>query len=299
MADAVSIGLVGDLMLGRMVNEHLRAGGTVWGNTLPLLRHNDLNIGNLECALTRSETPVPKVFNFKADPEQVTHLQEFDALTVANNHLLDYGEEGMRDTLETLERAGIPYVGLGKELVLDAKGLRIGLIGCTDQGEPPQRSLDGIEEEILALRHHVDLLILTVHWGPNMVERPPPSFRELAHRWLEAGVDVLHGHSAHLFQGVEQYRGKLILYDTGDFVDDYMIDPVLRNDRSFFFTIEVDQAGLRELRMTPVIIEDCEVNIATGDDRRAALARMELLSSELGTTFVRDHQSLRLDFTGS
>jgi poly-gamma-glutamate capsule biosynthesis protein CapA/YwtB (metallophosphatase superfamily) len=132
------------------------------------------------------------------------------------------------ETLETLDRAQIQHVGAGinaiaaaAPVIIKRRGIKVGILGCTDN-EPTWKAseahpgivyldvgdLDTIRDAILQLRPQVDLLILSMHWGPNMRERPSADFRAFAHQ--------------------------LILYDTGDFVDDYAIDPFLRNDRSFF-----------------------------------------------------------------
>ena len=109
--DNVVIGLTGDVMIGRLVNECLREAPPeyIWGDVLPLLLKNDVNIINLEAALTTSVREVPKVFNFKSDPEHVESLKvaRVDVANLANNHVLDYSEEGLLETLDTLDAAAI------------------------------------------------------------------------------------------------------------------------------------------------------------------------------------------------
>lgn len=190
---------------------------------------------------------------------------------------------------------------------MSRQGIRIGILGCTDnepswiatQNRPGIRYIDvgdlnAIEKEIQELCSQVDLLILSMHWGPNMRERPPSYFTDFAHQLIEAGVDIIHGHSAHIFQGVEIYKEKLILYDTGDFVDDYYVDPYLRNDRSFFFIVEAGKRGLLNLRLIPVLISNCQVNRAQGREADEILLRMKRLSEEMKTTFtIEDHELIK------
>ena len=95
-----------------------------------------------------------------------------------------------------------------------------------------------------------DTVIFSNHWGPNMVQRPRETFRSCA--VIDRGVDIYYGHSAHVFQGVEIYRGKPILYDTGDFIDDYAVDPKMRNDWSFLFRVSVEEGAFERLDLTPV-----------------------------------------------
>ena len=128
-----------------------------------------------------------------------------------------------------------------------------------------------------------DLVIVSIHWGPNMRPEPSKKFIAFAHEMIEAGADIIHGHSAHNFQGIEIHNGKLILYDTGDFVDDYIVDPELRNDHSFFFRVEADKQGMNKLELVPVLISDCRVNLATGEDYKWSIQRMQRLSARFGT----------------
>jgi len=97
------------------------------------------------------------------------------------------------------------------------------------------------------------------------------------------GADIIHGHSAHNFQGIEVYNHKLILYDTGDFVDDYRVDPVLKNDHSFFFKVGVSKRRIEKLVLIPVLISNDPVNLAIGEDYKWCIQRMQYLSAKFGT----------------
>jgi poly-gamma-glutamate synthesis protein (capsule biosynthesis protein) len=126
-----------------------------------------------------------------------------------------------------------------------------------------------------------------------MVTEPPGAFRTFARYLVDEGVDVVHGHSAHVFQGVELYRGRPVLYDTGDFVDDYAVDQRLRNDRSFLFEVGVTEEGeLTELRLRPTEIRDFAVHPASRGATRWSRRRMRDLSLSFDTTFERDGESL-------
>lgn len=316
--ETIVIGFAGDVMIGRLVNHTLDVvdAKEIWGDLLPILNQSDMNLVNLEVALTKSSHKVPKVFNFKADPAKVQTLIEasIDVVNLANNHVLDYSQEGLLDTLAILDRAGIKHVGAGKNIeeasapaILTIKGIKIGVLGCTDneptwlatQTKPGVRYLEieriqPLKEEIQRLRSKVDLLILSIHWGPNMKEKPSPQFIQFAHEAVDHGVDIIHGHSAHIFQGVEIYKGKLILYDTGDFVDDYAVDPILRNDNSFLFLVEANQRGIKSLKLIPVVIHDFQVNQAKGKHAQEIMQRMRRLSKEMKTEFESTHEELIL-----
>jgi len=138
-------------------------------------------------------------------------------------------------------------------------------------------------------------VVFSNHWGPNMVRRPPEAFRRFARAVVDLGVDVYYGHSAHVFQGVEIYRGKPILYDTGDFIDDYAVDPDLRNDRSFLFRVSVEGGDLKRLELFPVVLPYARVELARGVEREAILDLMQTLSAEMGTTFERREDRLVIE----
>lgn len=320
-AIAIQIGLMGDVMIGRLVNEQMNHAPTlyIWGDVYSLLKSNDLNIINLEAALTRSPHLVPKVFNFKADPYKGQALTgaSIHVANLANNHILDYSEEGLLETLTTLDHAGIKHMGAGRNIteasapvIVDVKGVKIGMLGCTDnepswlatQNKPGVKflevgNIEAIQEDIQQLRPRVDLLILSIHWGPNMVERPSKEFVQFAHDLIDCGIDLIHGHSAHIFQGVEVYKKKLILYDTGDFIDDYYVDPILRNDRSFLFLIQCTKEGIQELRLVPVVIGHCQVNKANSSDALQIMQRMQRLSKEMQTEFTMQNGKLFLSLS--
>ncbi len=302
--ERITIGLTGDVMIGRLVAEALRKLPATypWGDLLPLLRSTDLNLINLETALTTSEEAVPKVFNFKCDPVHVQVLKEarIDVSTLANNHILDFNIKGLEETLKTLDNSDILHVGAGKTrtdakkpVIIERKGIQIGILGYTDN-EPSWEATattpgtsylevgdaERVKADIDAIRNDVDLLIVTYHWGPNMRERPLDTFVDFAHHIIDCGADLLHGHSAHIFQGVERYRNKVILYDTGDFIDDYYVDPHLHNDRSFFFVIEASKEGIRNLHLIPTFISNFQVNLAKGKNLTQTVERMQQLSAE-------------------
>lgn len=316
---SVLIGFGGDTMLGRLVNKKISQAGYTypWGDLLPLLKETDLNILNLETALTNSERKVEKVFNFKADPDKVEVLVQgkIDIVNLANNHVLDFSEEGLRETLEVLDKAGIKHVGAGineqeasRPVILKIKGVRIAILGYTDNepewiaGSAPGINfvevgdLDRLKKDLGKLKGLADFIIVSYHWGPNMREKPVKNFIEFAHALIDMGVDVIHGHSAHIFQGVETYQNGLIMYDTGEFIDDYAVDAYLRNDLSFFFLCEVGISGLRKLKLIPLRIRNMQVNIAGREDRSWSIERMKELSAELGTNFL-EMEELQLDLS--
>lgn len=302
----ITIACMGDVMLGRMVNEMLKIKGCDYPFSLAvqnIIKTADIALVNQEFAFTLNTYAVPKVFNFKSDPEHVACLKQagITVVNLANNHVLDFGIDGMIDTLNTLDQAGIGHVGAGIDsiqaqtpIIIEVKNKKIGIIGCTDNEPSWQagRAKPGIfyvstqsPKELLqviaTVRSQVDYLIVTMHWGPNMVLRPMSGFVEFAHSLVDHGVDLFHGHSAHVVQGVERYKGKVILYDTGDFVDDYAVDEMMRNDISMLFLIKIMHDQEIKVEHIPVIIRNMRVDLADEQEAQFIVKRTELLSQEL------------------
>lgn len=316
-------------MLGRGVNEEItvRSPEYFWGNTINILKKADLVIGNLECAVTTRETEwrkTPKVFHFRAEPEATNILLAGNVgyVSLANNHTLDFEEEGLLDTIDLLESAEISYSGAGRNIdeakkpaFIDLKDLKIAIIGATDN-EPAfaanedkagtnyieivssEENEEFLKEEVaLAKKGEVDIIVLSLHWGPNMVWSPPENFRKFAHMAIDNGVDIIHGHSAHNFQGIEIYKGKPIMYDTGDFIDDYAVDPIFKNDWSFIFSVETEDKKIEKLKLIPVVLTYARANLDKGDEFERIRERMIKLSKEFKTRFKKVPEGLELNIS--
>jgi len=305
--ESITIGFAGDAMLGRLVNDKISLNdySHPWGNTISTFRSTDLNILNLETTLTQSSKSIPKLFNFKADRDVVETLvrANIDIVSLANNHIMDFSEEGLVETISVLDKVGIFHVGAGmniedakEPIIITKEGIKIGIIGYTNN-EPDWEAgmynsgtnyikvgdINKIKEDVDKIRNEVDILIATIHWGPNMREHPSKKFVDFAHKMIDSGIDIIHGHSAHIFQGIEVYNKKLIMYDTGDIIDDYAVDPEVRNDRSFIFLVDINKNGIINIRLVPTLTHHMQVNHATGTDYREAIERMKKLSEEFDT----------------
>jgi len=321
------IGLTGDVMLGRLVDQHQRRRPTsaVWGDMLGRLRSLDGLFVNLECCLSTRGRPWRRTyrpFHFRADPDWAVpalHRAGVDCCALANNHVLDFETVALLDTLDALDAGNVAHAGAGRTrreafepVAVTVGGLDVGFLSLTDNtpeyaatADSPGTAHVDIDPDDPAVRDTVretlaraerldpDLLVASLHWGPNMVEEPPDAFREFA-RWLiDEGVGVVHGHSAHVFQGVEVYEQRPILYDTGDFVDDYAVDDRLHNDRSFLFDLSVAADGEPAmLRLWPTEIDDFAVQSASPEAAEWSRERMRELSAPFGTTFERGGEAL-------
>jgi poly-gamma-glutamate synthesis protein (capsule biosynthesis protein) len=306
--------LVGDVMLGRLVNENLKHEPPEhpWGDTLSLFAGVDARICNLECVISDRGNPwsvTPKVFHFRSDRKNVAVLKRasIDAVSLANNHTLDYEYEAMFDMLSTLDREGIGHAGAGRDLaeasapaIVSARGMRVGLVAFTDN-EPNWEASEGwpgifyvpvgledarpkrLFEAVERAKSEVDFLVVSAHWGPNWGYRPPKVQIPFAKNLVDAGADVVFGHSGHVFRGVQIHRQRPILYCTGNFIDDYAVDEVERNDESFVWVVVTDERRIIQVLAFPTVIREFQARMAHGREAEVIAAKMAVLSYELGT----------------
>jgi poly-gamma-glutamate capsule biosynthesis protein CapA/YwtB (metallophosphatase superfamily) len=298
-------------MLGRSLARVLDSAGyeaPFADEVVSITRSADLFVLNLECCISERGSPWPdrrKPFFFRAPRAAAETLKRLgvDCVTLANNHALDFGAEALLDTFEHLRAAGIAWVGAGRDVeearapaLLEAGGLRLGVLGCSDHprdfaagpGSPGIAYADlrkGLEWLPGAIaRVDADAVLVTPHWGPNMTAEPLPAVRRAGEALVAAGATLVAGHSAHVFHGVQ---GR-ILYDLGDFVDDYAVDPVLRNDLGLLFLVTLD--GNRPLRLeaVPLRLEFCHTRLANEKEAAWIGRRFRTACGALGSEVVEE-----------
>lgn len=322
------IALVGDVMLGRLVNQALEDVDPdyPWGNTLSILQRADLRICNLECVLSNIGNPwsvTPKIFHFRSDEKNIGSLQaaNVNIVSLANNHVLDYEYEALLRMLGLLDEQKILYAGAGKDFqeatkpaLYQLNNQKIGLIAFTDN-EPDWAAEENkpgvyyvpieIDDEraqdlfrrVKKLRQEVDFLIVSAHWGPNWGHTPPQEHIVFAHALIDAGVDLIFGHSGHVFRGIEIYKERPIIYCAGDFIDDYAVDEIEKNDESFIFVVEKEPDKNLQLYLYPTCINRFQANLATHYSKKTILLKMESLCRDLGTHIkcFSDHAVLEVE----
>lgn len=318
-AGGLKLILVGDVMLGRLVNESLRSRKPAhpWGDTLPVFRKADLRICNLECVIAdggRRWTATPKVFHFRSDARNIAVLGAagINAVSVANNHALDYGYDALSEMLGILDKAGVRHAGAGanseeacRPAVMEVHGTRVGFVAFTDN-EPAWAAhsdragtcfvpvdlnharAKSFLKIVSRAKSEADFLIVSAHWGGNWGYRPPPDHASFGRALIDSGADVVFGHSAHVFRGIEIYRGKPILYSTGDFVDDYAVNDAERNDESFIFMLETSKGAVRQVSLYPTLIRYLQARLADGEDARRIAGKMRQLCAEFGVEAAWD-----------
>ncbi|MEA5406774.1 CapA family protein [Haloarculaceae archaeon H-GB2-1] len=298
------------------------------GDVLPHLQALDGLFVNLECCLSTRGTPwtdTHRQFHYRADPEWAIPALEAAGVSwanLANNHVLDFEQPGFEDTLDHLDDAGMAHSGAGeteqaaREPALVSVGdLDVAVVSVTDtasdyaasEDEPgvayarldveqdDQRELVG-ESLRRAKDLDPDLLVASLHWGQRMVVNPP-AHHERFGRWLvEQGVDLVHGHSSHVLHGVEHAGGAPILYDTGNFVDDFAPNRGLRNDLSFLFVAGVADGDVQRLELHPVKLTEDAVQEASEKQAQTARDLVRERSETYGTQFDRDGEALVVEF---
>lgn len=320
----VTLALAGDTMLGRGVAQAVeRSGpGSLFADeVVEAVRAADLFVLNLECCISERGEPWPvagKPFFFRAPPlaTEVLTTLGVDCVTLANNHALDFGEEALLDTLEFLGRAGIASVGAGPDAIrarvpmyLESHGFRLAVLGVTDHPEDFAATAEHPGVAFADLRREVpvwlteaveeasgaaDAVLVTPHWGPNMAPDPVPHVRAAAKVLSEAGATVIAGHSAHVFHGVSAG----VMFDLGDFVDDYVVDPVLRNDLGLMFFVTLDDARPSRVEALPLRIDYCHTRVATGEDASWIRRRFREGCAALGTDAREEDGRLAVDLLG-
>ncbi len=294
-------------MLGRGVAERLVADPAAplfAPEVAELVASADAFVLNLECCISErgSRFPEPgKPFFFRAPPVAAWRLAELgvDAVTLANNHALDYGVDALLDTLAHLESAGIAAVGAGtsEEMARAHRVLRCGersvrLLSFSDHPAGYAAGLDspGIAFADLATGLPAwvqgamaagdgDALVVTPHWGPNMVTEPVRHVRRAADELIAAGATLVAGHSAHVFHGMAPG----VLFDLGDFLDDYAVDRTLRNDLGLLWLVELERGEVGRVRAAPLALDYCFTRAASPPEADWIVRHMRALCAPFGT----------------
>ena len=242
--EPVTLAFGGDVHFEGAIESRLSANpATALGPIAGVLRRADLAVVNLETAITERGTPAPKDFTFRAPPRALAALKEagVDVASMANNHGMDFGAVGMRDSMAAAKAAKFPVVGVGRDAdeayrahLVTVKGQRIAVIGATQvldsnlaaawtagDGKPGMAS--AYEESRLlaavrAARQSADTVVVDLHWGRELVNCPIDRQRALAPKLVAAGADVVVGSHAHILLGGGYLRGAYVHYGLGNFV---------------------------------------------------------------------------------
>ena len=325
--ESLRITAVGDILLGRGVGSRLKNENKdfiyPFLEVADILKKGDIVFGNLEEPITASTRSLVGIkqggkYVLKNDVEAMEGLKYagFNLFSLANNHILDYYEQGLYDTISILDENGIAYSGAGKNMeearkpaIVEKKNVKIGLLSYTDmsevtyKGNPPLMFIAGkdkagvaprpvkfndfIKSDIEAVRDEVDILMVSLHWGVEESFEVLKSQREFAYSLIDSGVDVVLGHHPHQFQGIEFYKDKPIFYSLGNFIFDQN-DP--ENQEAFIINMDFKNNDLTDLEAIPVrTINKTQVVPQTGQNAKAMLEREQNLCNSLKSKcFIKD-----------
>jgi poly-gamma-glutamate capsule biosynthesis protein CapA/YwtB (metallophosphatase superfamily) len=292
----------------------------IWGDALEELARAgpDARIINLETSVTTSDDSWwGDGVNYRMHPDNIACLTSarVDVCVLANNHVLDYGYTGLEETLDTLTAAGLKTAGAGRDIaegqrpaIIDLPGARrvvVFAFGTPSSGIPfawgaaPDRAgidfledlststADALLERIGRVKRPGDIVVASIHWGSNWGYQVPRAHVRFAHRLIDGGIDVVHGHSSHHPRPIEVYRGKLVLYGCGDFIDDYegiTGFEALRADLVLLYlpTVDPRNGELLRLRMTPMRIRRMRLHRASAAEAEWLRHTVHRASAQFG-----------------
>lgn len=231
-------------------------------NVQPVFAQDDLTIVNMEGTLTEETTREPKQFAFKGDAEYAKILTAgaVEAANLANNHSFDYGKKSYEDTITALEAEGISSFGYERTAVMDIKGVKVGLAGVYELAEHIDCKQD-LLDNIASLREQgAQIIIVSFHWGQEKENVPSDVQVELAHAAVDNGADLVLGHHPHVLQGIEEYKGKNIVYSLGNFCFGGNSAPSDMDTMIFQQTFTVKDGKLQEDNVTNIL--PCKISSA-------------------------------------
>lgn len=238
-----------------------------------LFASDDMTLINFEGTLTESDNAKQKKFNFKCPAEytDILTLGSVEAVNIANNHIVDYGDEGKADTIDALESAGIIVSGGGMLGIYEKNGVKVGMTGYCF---PYSNGKKDITKDVAALREAgCQIVIASFHWGSEYREDFTAEQRSIGRAAIKAGADIVLGHHPHIVQGVEAYQDTYILYSLGNLVFGGNVDPDDRDALAarLTFTVYEDHADAPQMSLVPLRL----TALSDGTDYRPVLAEGE------------------------
>ena len=262
---SLTLSVVGDCTLGTdenfdydtSLNAYYENNGADYflANVKSIFSADDLTIANFEGTLTESTEREDKQFAFKAPASYANILTagSVEAVNTANNHSHDYGEQSFDDTLKALDAAGIIHFGYDETAVTEVKGIKIGLVGIYELNDHLGRK-EQLKQNIAKVKNEgAQLVIVIFHWGNEKEEVPDDNQKTLGHLAIDEGADLVCGHHPHVLQGIEEYKGKNIVYSLGNFCFGGNAYPSDMDTMIFQQTFTIDQNGVQKDNVTNII----------------------------------------------
>jgi poly-gamma-glutamate capsule biosynthesis protein CapA/YwtB (metallophosphatase superfamily) len=289
----VSLVAVGDIMLSRAVaSKMLQHGfGYPFASTTALIQNADIAFGNLETSITEGPDVLPYEMRFRADYESAAALRDagFDVLSIANNHIADFGEKGIQDTVRALDEEGLAHVGAGRNAdeaqrpaYIETDGIRFAFLAYTYTALEASANASGasflriqrMQEAVRDAKNSADVVIVSMHAGDEYVPFPNNQQTTFARAAIDAGAEMVIGHHPHVVQTMEIYRGKRIFYSLGNFIFDQMWSRETRE--GLLIEAVFTKEGVKDIVFLPVLIEDYAQPrlVEKGEDFDAIVGRL-------------------------
>ncbi len=296
----LTLALVGDVMMGGRIDDLLHKHGFDYPylHVGDLLRAADIAAGNLENPITDRGDPEEKQYTFRTHPDAVPAMADsgFDVFNLANNHTLDFGLTGLRDTIRHLQEAGLGYMGAGENeeeafrpYSVMKHDMRVDFLGFTNVvphvGWKAGKDRAGLAETynykraVEAIGHsaeEADLVVVFVHWGIERQDTPEPYMIDNAHHYIDAGADLVIGSHPHVLGGIEYYKGKWIAYSLGNFI--FTVNPNAPSKDSVILQANCERDGNCSLTLVPVVTGIGQPVLATAEESEAIFNKVSLLS---------------------
>ncbi len=271
--EPLTLSFVGDIMLGRAVKTAM-AKTTIeqaFSDAKEVFAESDIIFANLESVLTDFEPSTGKEIHFKGEPERVDVLQYLgmNVVSVANNHIDDYGYAGWADSVQNLINAGIEPVGDYSNNVEPVVKDRVVFLAYEDLFRPI--TIEQLESDVKVADTLGDILIVSFHWGAEYQHTPSARQTELARAAIDAGADVIVGHHPHVLQGIEMYNNGLILYSLGNFIFDQFGED---QNEGLIVNLTWNNDGTRQLELVPMRIQGTFPRTSTNEERLATISRI-------------------------
>jgi len=313
--ESVSLAFVGDILPAAKVLDLMKANGFDYPfrEAKEILSAADITAGNLETPITTRGTPAEdKQYVFRGSSDALPALKDagFDFLSLANNHTLDYGWVGLSDTMDALDDAGLKHAGSGNDdkeafepAYIESNGITVAFISVTrvvpevpwkaDKNHPgvaeayaPDRAVAAIKEA----KENADIVVVMAHWGVEREDRPVAHQTDLAHRFVDAGADLVIGSHPHVLQGFETYKGKWIAYSLGNFV---FSTTTTRSSETGVLNAVCGKDGTCSLKFNPMFAKSAQPAPMGEIEGKQLLARLSSLSygasvEEDGTIVARN-----------
>lgn len=269
-------------------------------NVYDIFSQDDMTIVNLEGMLTTSENLQPgRTYNIKGAPEyvEVLTLGSVEAVSMENNHRMDYGEEATEDTVAALEGAGISYAYADTVGIYETKGIRIGFVSVNEasHGTAVEKTL---ENGIARLKENgVDLILACCHWGTERENYPEEYQRSLGQKCIDWGADLVLGHHPHVLQGIEEYQGKYIVHSLANFCFGANRNPADKDTMIFqqtFTFVEGEKQEDTEIRVIPCSVSSVTTRNdycptpAEGEEAKRIIGRINEYSKDFGVEFTEE-----------